>query len=79
MSVLVVHDQYDFGAFKELLQVTDGNLATHLRHLEKLGYVKAHKQFVGRKPNTTYKATTVGKKAFSRHLEALELLIKNNM
>lgn len=78
MSVLAVHEHFEFGSFKELLEVTDGNLATHLRHLEKLGYIKAHKQFVGRKPNTTYKATTTGKKAFSKHLEALELIIKKN-
>jgi len=78
MSILMVHRQFDFIAFKELLDVTDGNLASHMRYLEKTGYVESHKQFVGRKPNTSYTVTPAGKKAFTKHLEALENLLKNN-
>ena len=77
MSVLMVNDTQSFNALKELLGLTDGNLATHLRALEESGYVTAQKQFIGRKPNTTYSATPTGRQAFSDHLTALEEFIKN--
>lgn len=76
MSVLAVNDSVDFNTLKELLNVTDGNLASHITALEKIKYIEVHKQFVGKKPNTTYSITRDGKKAFSEHLDALEKLIK---
>ena len=76
MSALMVNDTLDFNALKELLDVTDGNLASHLKALEKVKYISVKKQFVGRKPNTRYQATQVGKKAYEAHLNALEALIK---
>ena len=76
MSVLVVNDRYDFNSLKELLDVTDGNLASHLKGLEKEEYIIVHKSFLGRKPNTNYEATEKGRKAFQGHLDALEQLIK---
>lgn len=76
MSVLVVNDYYDFNSLKELLDLTDGNLASHLKFLEKEEYIEVFKSFSGRKPLTEYKATAKGKKAFKKHLEDLELLIK---
>jgi len=76
MSVLMVNPEYDFNSFKETLDLTDGNLASHLKALEKTGMVKVSKQFIGRKPNTKYSATDKGVKEFSRHLKALEELIK---
>jgi len=76
MSVLMVNDRYDFNSLKELLDTTDGNLASHLKALEKEEYMVVHKAFLGRKPNTTYEATEKGKTAFKRHLNALEQLIK---
>jgi DNA-binding MarR family transcriptional regulator len=76
MSVLMVNDRYDFNSLKELLDVTDGNLASHLKGLEKEDYIVIHKAFLGRKPNTTYEATEKGKTAFKQHLDALEKLIK---
>ncbi|GAB3746573.1 winged helix-turn-helix domain-containing protein [Spirosoma pomorum] len=77
MSVLMVNDSMSFNALKELLGLTDGNLSTHLRALEESGYVLIQKQFVGRKPNTTYSATDLGRQAFTDHLNALEEFIKN--
>ncbi|MCK8490860.1 transcriptional regulator [Spirosoma sp. RP8] len=77
MSVLMVNDAMSFNAFKELLGLTDGNLATHLRALEESGYVAVQKQFIGRKPNTTYSTTDAGRQAFADHLTALEEFIKN--
>tara|TARA_R110000850_G_scaffold219147_2_gene344744 strand:+ start:1459 stop:1752 length:294 start_codon:yes stop_codon:yes gene_type:complete len=78
MSILMVNTEYDFNSFKDLLEVTDGNLASHLKNLEKQEYISVNKSFVGRKPMTTYTATEKGKKAFQDHLEFLENLIKEN-
>jgi DNA-binding HxlR family transcriptional regulator len=78
MSVLMVNDWADFAMLKETLDITDGNLASHIAALEKLDYIQVKKQFVGKKPNTSYAATRTGKKAFNEHLNALEKLIKGN-
>jgi DNA-binding HxlR family transcriptional regulator len=76
MSLLLVNDKLDFNTLKELLDVTDGNLASHLSALEKNEYIEVTKQFVGKKPKTTYRVTENGRKAFVEHLDALERLIK---
>ena len=76
MSVLAVNDKLDFNALKEYLDLTDGNLASHLKGLEKEGFIAIKKAFIERKPNTTYSMTKAGKKAFDDHLKALEKLIK---
>jgi DNA-binding MarR family transcriptional regulator len=78
MSVLMVNDSVDFNTIKDMLQVTDGNLASHIAALEKSNYLLINKQFVGKKPQTTYRATIEGRNAFVEHLNALEKLIKNN-
>ena len=75
MSVLMVNDWYDFNSLKELLDISDGNLASHIKALEKEEYIMVHKSFLGRKPNTNYSSTDKGKKAFKQHLDALEALI----
>lgn len=76
MSILVVNESVDFKRLKELLEVTDGNLASHTKTLEKANYIVVEKSFIGRKPNTKYKITKAGKAAFEKHIEALENLIK---
>ncbi|WP_207425831.1 transcriptional regulator [Pedobacter sp. SYSU D00535] len=76
MSVLVANESYDFNSLKDLLNVTDGNLASHLKALEKEEYIVVTKSFIGRKPNTQYAASPKGREAFRKHLEALENLIK---
>ena len=78
MSMLMVNNQIDFNTLKEMLEVTDGNLASHITALEKNEYIEVHKKFVGKKPNTTYSVTKAGKLAFNAHLNALEQLIKNS-
>ena len=78
MSVLMVNEKAEFKVLKELLELTDGNLASHLSALEKVSYIKVKKQFINRKPNTTYSATRDGKKAFTEHLNLLEKFVKNN-
>ena len=79
MSVLMVADQVDFVTLKEQLQVTDGNIASHITALEKLAYIKVEKKFIGKKPNTTYSVTSQGKKAFKEHINALEKLIRQTL
>ncbi len=76
MSALVVNSQLDFNALKELLGVTDGNLASHLKSLEKSKYINYKKAFIDRKPNTKYSATAEGKKALERHIDAIENLLR---
>ena len=76
MSVLVTHDAFNFNPLKEMLNVTDGNLASHIKALEKEKYVSVSKTFVDRKPNTKYKVTEKGRNAFKKHLDALEEVIK---
>lgn len=75
MAVLIVNDSYDFNNLKETLDVTDGNLASHLRTLEENELLKVNKQFIGKKPNTSYSITDKGQKLFRIHLKALEDII----
>lgn len=76
MSALMVNDFLDFNTLKEILGVTDGNLASHLKALEKHDYVMFRKEFLGRKPNTKYLITELGREAFKIHIQALEHLLK---
>ena len=76
MSVLVANGSADFATLKSLLELTDGNLASHTRSLEEVGYLRCEKKFVGRKPNTTYIVTEEGRKAFAAHVDALERFLK---
>ncbi len=78
MSILMVNDSYDFNSLKESLNITDGNLASHLKALEDRGLIEVKKQFIGRKPNTSYNITTEGKQLFREHLNALEKLIRTH-
>lgn len=75
MSVLMVNDHMDFTGLRDLLEITDGNLASHLKALEKEAYVGVEKRFVDRRPNTRYAATAMGRKAFAEHIDALEKLL----
>jgi DNA-binding MarR family transcriptional regulator len=77
MSILLVNDWVEFSELKEHLGITDGNLASHISALEKQEYVQVKKQFIGKKPNTSYAVTRLGRKAFREHLDALEKLIKH--
>ncbi len=77
MSALMVNAEINFNELKELIDVTDGNLASHLKTLEENAFVKVQKGFIGRKTNTTYSVTKAGEKAFKQHLDALEQMIKS--
>lgn len=75
MSALMVNDSLDFNALKELLEVSDGNLASHLTHLEKKEYISVNKRFINKKPNTSYAVSKEGRAAFELHVKALEQLL----
>ena len=75
MSALIINTESNFNELKELIEVTDGNLASHLKTLEDNNYIKVEKGFIGRKTNTTYSITKLGSKAFRMHLDALEKMI----
>ncbi len=75
MSMLMINEEVSFNDLKSMLEVTDGNLATHLVNLEENGLIKVHKGFIGRKTNTTYSITKAGEKAFNDHIAALEKMI----
>ena len=76
MSVLVVNESISFNELKQLLELTDGNLASHLSTLEQAEYIRIQKAFIGKKTNTTYSITVLGRQAFKTHLDALEKMIK---
>lgn len=76
MSILLVNDWVDFNTLKQMLETSDGRLASHIKALEAVDYIEIRKQFIGRKPNTSYRATKAGKKAFNDHLDALEKILK---
>lgn len=76
MSALAVNDSLNFTSLREFLEVTDGNLATHIKKLEQEGFVEVEKSFIDNKPNTSYSMTPEGKKAFNQHLKVLESIIK---
>lgn len=78
MSVLMVNESVDFNSMKEILGVTDGNLASHIKALETETFITVEKQFIGKKPNTSYIATREGRIAFKNHIDALEKLISKS-
>lgn len=78
MSALAVNETLDFNSLKEYLDITDGNLASHIKALEKENFIGIEKSFVGKKPNTRYFITTEGREAFNRHLLSLEKFLKSN-
>ncbi|WP_231460101.1 transcriptional regulator [Pedobacter sp. Leaf132] len=76
MSVLVVNNEIGFNDLKQMLELTDGNLASHLNTLEQAEFIQVHKGFIGRKTSTTYSITELGKQSFKAHLDALEKMIR---
>lgn len=75
MAILSVNEWVEFTELKSLLEVTDGNLASHVSYLEKVEYIEVRKSFIGKKPNTSFRASKLGKAAFDKHLKALEKLL----
>lgn len=79
MSALAANIMLDFNSLKELLNLTDGNLASQIKALEKEEFIGIEKSFIGKKPNTKYYITKEGKIAFENHIIALEKLVKSQI
>ena len=77
MSTLMAHGEVDFNFLKSALNVSDGNLSTHLSVLETHGYIAVRKEFVGKRPRTTYTPTPAGRKAFDAYIAVLEVLVRS--
>jgi DNA-binding transcriptional ArsR family regulator len=75
MSALVARGESDFRFLRDSLNLTDGNLSIHLAKLEEAGYITVHKEFIQRKPHTSYMTTDTGAFAFEKYLKALERII----
>lgn len=76
MSVLIANESYDFNSMKEIIGLTDGSMASHIKTLEKEKFISVSKSFIDKKPNTKYKVTERGRTVFKKHIDALEELIK---
>ena len=77
MSILSVNEWVSYKEIKNILDLSDGNLASHIHALEKINFIEIKKQLIGKKPLTTYRVTNIGKNAFKEHISVLEKLIKN--
>ena len=66
----------EFNTLLEELDLTKGNLSTHIRKLEEADLIKVYKEFVGKKPRTTYACTKTGKKEMHHYLSTVEALLK---
>lgn len=73
--LLARHGEISFAAFKQQLDMTDGNLGAQLRKLEDAEYIKLRRDFVDRKPVTWYSLTRKGKTALDKHIKALQAMI----
>jgi DNA-binding PadR family transcriptional regulator len=76
LALLSGADALNFTRLRELLQETDGNLGAQLRKLEEAGYIAVKKEFEKRKPVSWYSITADGRKALKKHLQAIEILLK---
>lgn len=77
MSVLAVNESYDFNDLRDMLGVTDGNLASHIRVLEENNLITVNKKFIGKIPNTSYSISESGLRLFRDHLKSLEKIIRS--
>ncbi len=78
MSILMANERVDYNTFKKTLSLTDGNLASHMKALERHEYIEVHKKFIGRKPNTTYTLSNKGRSDFLAHIQILQRLVDLN-
>lgn len=76
LAALGPGDTIAFPKLQKVLEMTAGNLSTHLRKLEDAGYVDVEKSFEGRSPATYLALTEVGRRAFATYTASLEALLK---
>ena len=74
LNLLERREALEFTRLKAIVNVTDGNLGAHLDTLARAGYVDVEKLFVGRRPQTRVKATSIGRRAFRGHVAFLRAI-----
>jgi len=78
MSALAASPELAFTELRDLLEMTDGNLTTHIRTLQQEGYVSIAKSFQNNRPLTTCSLTPAGRKAFAEYVNVLEQIVLQN-
>lgn len=76
MSMLAASRELSFTELRDTLEMTDGNLTTHVRTLQEAGYVSVAKSYRNRRPLTTISLTTPGREAFAAYVALLERIVK---
>jgi DNA-binding MarR family transcriptional regulator len=75
MSLLAASPELSFTDMRNTLEMTDGNLTTHIRTLQEAGYVAVSKTFEKKRPLTTCSLTPAGRKAFATYVNVLEQIV----
>lgn len=73
-ALLAGADWVEFATVRDAVGVSDSVLSKQSRVLEEAGYIRVRKGAVGRRPRTWFRLTPAGRRAFARHLEALQSL-----
>ncbi|MDQ6632643.1 MAG: transcriptional regulator [Verrucomicrobiota bacterium] len=76
MSLLAASPELSFTEMRETLEMTDGNLTSHLRTLQEAGYLSIAKSYQNNRPLTTYSLTAVGRKAFVAYIDLLDQIVR---
>jgi len=75
LSLLVGVEEAEFTWLRSKTGSTDGNLGAQLLKLEEAGYIAVEKEFVERKPQSTYRITEAGRRSLSEYVQALKQLL----
>ncbi|HEY5231969.1 MAG TPA: transcriptional regulator [Verrucomicrobiae bacterium] len=78
MSMLAASPELSFTELRDALEMTDGNLTTHIKALQQEGYISVAKSFQNNRPLTTCSLTTAGRKAFAEYIGLLEKIVRQN-
>lgn len=78
MSMLAASPELSFTELRDALEMTDGNLTTHIRTLQEAGYVSITKSYQNNRPLTTCSLTSAGRKAFAQYVDLLEQIVRQN-
>lgn len=78
MSMLAASPELSFTELRDALEMTDGNLTTHIKVLQQEGYVAVAKSFQNNRPLTTCSLTAAGRKAFAEYINLLEKIVRQN-
>jgi DNA-binding MarR family transcriptional regulator len=78
MSMLAASPELSFTELRDMLEMTDGNLTTHMRTLQEAGYVSIAKSYRNRRPLTTVSLTAAGRQAFANYVALLEQIVQQS-